>query len=307
MPNLTTSTSVDNFLQATSQSGMREALGSVPTLGANTFTGLNVFPSGLWAHIGNDNGVSIGYFAGGTYSSNTSDQIAIGFFAGAGSTTAGSTSSVRIGRHAGYASIGPQQVCVGHAAGQYAYSSNNSVIIGYLAARNPSMTALHYTFSSVIIGHETALNGVNNQTATIIGAQAGRAATNSVGSTIIGYAAGQNATNSAASVMLGNYAGWNSTNAVNSVLIGNRAGYSLSRSHSLVIESNPSFSDAGTSGLLYGEFDSRLLRFNATSMGFFGATPTTRPNITGSSGGNVALQSLLSGLSSVGLITNSTS
>ena len=42
------------------------------------------------------------------------------------------------------------------------------------------------------------------------------------------------------------------------------------------------------------------------NMGFFGTTATTKPNITGSRGGNAALASLLTGLASLGLITDST-
>lgn len=41
-------------------------------------------------------------------------------------------------------------------------------------------------------------------------------------------------------------------------------------------------------------------------VGFFGATPTTKPTITGSRGGNAALASLLTQLAALGLITNST-
>ena len=42
-------------------------------------------------------------------------------------------------------------------------------------------------------------------------------------------------------------------------------------------------------------------------IGFWGATPVTRPTVTGSRGGNAALASLLTALANEGLITNSTS
>lgn len=42
-------------------------------------------------------------------------------------------------------------------------------------------------------------------------------------------------------------------------------------------------------------------------LGFFGATPGTRPTVTGSRGGNAALQSLLAALANLGLITDSSS
>lgn len=52
----------------------------------------------------------------------------------------------------------------------------------------------------------------------------------------------------------------------------------------------------------------RHLTFKADGgLGFFGAGGTTRPTVTGSRGGNAALASLLTALSNLGLITDSTS
>lgn len=51
------------------------------------------------------------------------------------------------------------------------------------------------------------------------------------------------------------------------------------------------------------------VRFGSTTaqkQAFWGATPTTRPTVTGSRGGNAALASLLTQLATVGLITDST-
>lgn len=49
-----------------------------------------------------------------------------------------------------------------------------------------------------------------------------------------------------------------------------------------------------------------FLSFRDSAMGFFGSAGTSRPNITGSRGGNVALANLLSALATLGLITDST-
>ena len=46
---------------------------------------------------------------------------------------------------------------------------------------------------------------------------------------------------------------------------------------------------------------------NSTGIGFYGSTPVARPVVTGSKGGNAALTSLLTALSDLGLIANSTS
>jgi hypothetical protein len=44
----------------------------------------------------------------------------------------------------------------------------------------------------------------------------------------------------------------------------------------------------------------------AVSMGFYGATPIAKPTVSGSRGGNAALDSLLTALANLGFITNST-
>jgi hypothetical protein len=51
---------------------------------------------------------------------------------------------------------------------------------------------------------------------------------------------------------------------------------------------------------------SLALRHLGTTLGFYGATATTKPAVTGSRGGNAALASLLTGLATLGLITDST-
>ena len=44
----------------------------------------------------------------------------------------------------------------------------------------------------------------------------------------------------------------------------------------------------------------------SASLGFFNATPITKPTVTGSKGGNVALASLITALANLGLLTDST-
>lgn len=53
---------------------------------------------------------------------------------------------------------------------------------------------------------------------------------------------------------------------------------------------------------IWGELD-----HDGSTVGFYGATPQSKPTVTGSRGGNAALTSLLTALSNLGLITNSTS
>jgi hypothetical protein len=50
-----------------------------------------------------------------------------------------------------------------------------------------------------------------------------------------------------------------------------------------------------------------ILSHEGSFVGFYNATPTGKPTVTGSRGGNAALTSLLTSLATQGLITNSTS
>ena len=65
--------------------------------------------------------------------------------------------------------------------------------------------------------------------------------------------------------------------------------------------------DANTSDIKFQiDIDDDEVSIPATNIGFFNATPTTVQTITGSTGGNVALQNLLVGLENLGLIIDST-
>lgn len=48
-----------------------------------------------------------------------------------------------------------------------------------------------------------------------------------------------------------------------------------------------------------------IARNSADTLGFYAATPVAKPTVTGSKGGNAALASLLTALSSLGLVTDS--
>lgn len=79
--------------------------------------------------------------------------------------------------------------------------------------------------------------------------------------------------------------------------------------------STPNYSnqnDTDTGMYLAGSDDLRLVsggtvrvQANATGLGFFAATPVAQPDVTGSTGGNAALQNLLTALANLGLITDS--
>lgn len=62
----------------------------------------------------------------------------------------------------------------------------------------------------------------------------------------------------------------------------------------------------GTAGT-FRDMKLRNIELTGTLLGFYGATPATKPTATGSRGGNAALASLLTQLATLGLITDSTS
>lgn len=67
---------------------------------------------------------------------------------------------------------------------------------------------------------------------------------------------------------------------------------------------------AGTGVLYGGNFASAAFQWRHSGgpqIGFYGASPVSKPTVTGSRGGNAALQSLLTQLATLGLITDSTS
>lgn len=235
--------------------------GDVTSNGANTFTALNTFTGGLESYLGTDNeGVYLGLGAG---QNDRTGSVNVGYLAGYDTT--GTSWAVFVGRHAGQYFTGGNSVNVGHAAGQYAGENGDagsSVNIGYLAGRNTLRNTPHNHFSSVAIGYGAAEKTKSSQTGVFIGSYAGSITNESIGAVNIGWQAGGAATSSRDSVMIGNEAGRNATAGQYSVLIGSNAGKNLSANRSLVIDGDPVYSAAGTTGLIYGEFGNRVLTVN---------------------------------------------
>lgn len=215
---------------------------------ANTWTGLNQFTGGLESYWGNvtNNGAVLGLNAGIT--SVSADPVAIGFFAVGGAVAPGA-SVIGVGRHAGYAAKGGNWVAIGHAAGQYAHTADNAVMIGYLAGRNSSQQSSFSIWDSVMIGHNAGAQADSAAISVMIGADAGLNASSAVGAVMLGYSAGSSA-----------------TTATNAVFIGRQAGSALtSGANRLIIDGNVDYSTT-TTGLIYGEFDNRKATLNGRTV-----------------------------------------
>ena len=242
---------------------------------AATVTALYQFSSGLEAYAGTRAGVCIGQSAGGNPTTNTDDSINIGFAAGGNAgASSGSAQAIRIGRHAGYDSVGSNSVCLGHAAGQYAYSAASAVLIGYEAGRNPNQDEAFICTNAVVIGYLAGQDGISIP-----------------GVVFIGHSAGEGAEDATGAVIIGDGAGSGATNCRNSVLIGAGAGSALSRNNTLVIDSDATAAPGGNTGLIYGEFDTRWLKING---GFGGAVQAL------SGAGAVNLTTLTTNVTSTG-------
>ena len=80
---------------------------------------------------------------------------------------------------------------------------------------------------------------------------------------------------------------------------------------------DPTFLVTATGGISLGDgsgapdihltYASGGLKVDSSALGFFNTTPTSKPTVTGSRGGNAALASLLTALANLGLITDSSS
>jgi len=149
-----------------------------------------------------------------------------------------------------------------------------SIMIGYLAGNQT------VPYRSLSIGNVTGAaqdatflgNGAGGNTlggpsaSVMIGKDAGNFSTHAIESVIVGSSAGLRSVNSSNSVFIGTGSGLAATNADHSVYIGDRCGYWLNKANVLQIETILEYATNVTgTGLIYGEFDTRILIFNATN------------------------------------------
>lgn len=185
--------------------------------------------------------------------------------------------------------------------------NSNGVSIGTYITPSLSSSSVSIGWKSGGIGDALSIGNV------AVGHLAGSGMTTANDNTFSGYFAGKKYTTGGYNVCIGSMAGSGTGGVASSgnVFIGNRAGMDETGSNKLIIDAvigNVSHND--TESLIYGDFASSVasqkLRFNCGYMGFYGTAPIVKPTITGSKGGNAALASLLTQLSNLGLITDST-
>ncbi len=251
--------------------------------------------------IGHESGKGINFgrynlafgFQAGKNLNNGGSNVFIGYQSGLNNTTGSGNTfignvsgknnidgnwNVYIGDSAGYNNVnGFFNVFIGYQAGKN-YTLNNSTFIG-TASGFLCSTGTDNTF----IGNSTGFYTINGNENTFVGTLAG--VTNSSGhkNTIIGTASGRNLdihtgrpyhenvfvgayiansinSNANFNTIIGTYAGNKLSYGSRNVFIGYKAGYNETGSNKLYISN----SDVdNTNALIYGEFDNKILRYNA--------------------------------------------
>lgn len=179
---------------------------------------------------------------------------------------------ISIGHDAGYSLTGDESntITIGNSAGYNLTDETSSVIaIGSSALQTGGEIEHSVAVGSSALGRSTG----NNNTA--VGSQAGRGATGFSGglNSFYGASSGLNALGSS-NVMVGSYTGYNASGS-NSVLLGSRAGFNATGSNNIMLGYHAGYNETGSnklyiansdtsSPLIYGAFDSSLLRVNGT-------------------------------------------
>ena len=159
-------------------------------------------------------------------------------------------------------------VVIGYGAGTYANASNNT-FIGYRSGLG--VDSLTTGDNNTAVGYDTLYTLTTGTQNTIFGGYAATILEDGSYNTIIGYQSGFFNTGGTYNVMLGFQSGYNNEGNLN-VFIGNQAGYNEVYNNKLYISNSNADS---TGALIYGEFDTPLLRINA---------PLIVPTISGNVG-----------------------
>ncbi len=255
------------------ESGWYSGYGTTSDPSNNTFIG---YQTGKYNQTGQFN-TYIGYQAG--YSQATSpwgsgnNNVYLGYKSGFGNTSG--YDNIFLGSIAGQLNTsGHDNVFLGNTAGNGNLTGYYNVYIGSDAGK--VATNANY---NAFIGYQAGLSTTTGGFNAMVGYEAGAANTTGVNNSYLGYSAGLTSTgthntyigaesgyNSGAgdhNVYLGTSTGREATGDYN-VFIGYGAGFSKAGSNKLCIANSFSWvDDYSTRSLIYGEFDTKKLRFNA--------------------------------------------
>ena len=125
--------------------------------------------------------------------------------------------------------------------------------------------------NNVFLGHQSGYSNITGGANVFLGYNTGYYNTSGTDNTFLGFGAGKNNENGNRNVSIGSRAGYNNLEGIQNVFLGYLAGYNETGSNKLYI------SNSDTSNpLVYGEFDTKELKFNANKVGIgpdFGSFP----------------------------------
>lgn len=211
-----------------------------------------------------DHRVTIG--SGGVGQSDAGNDSVVNIGYSAGQAAADDVFSVHIGRDAGnqaghLGGNATNAVDVGHAAGEFSFANQQAVEIGYLTRQNPTQIAGTSDSNGVFIGSSAGISMVLGLGAVVVGHDSGKNAASCFPCIMVGPNVGNGTGTLDESIFIGDTAG-GSANSSGSVFIGTQAGNTWNANNKLCIDSNTTFSPAGTTCLISGDFSARLLTFN---------------------------------------------
>jgi hypothetical protein len=186
-------------------------------------------------------------------------------FAGSGQAWAGSEGdthyNVWYGLEAGSAGMtGSYNSFFGRWAGNVNSSGDNNTFIGYRAGYE-NTTGTGNSF----IGDAAGYHNSSGQYNSFLGYGAGQSNTTSSHNSFIGYLSGNHNTTGHHNSFIGNYSGYSNITGTNNVFIGVGAGYNETGSNKLYIDNCSNSATPCTSEpLIYGEFDSRMVRVDGS-------------------------------------------
>jgi len=200
--------------------------------------------------------VRMGYEAGKNARGN--NNTLIGFQAGYSVSMSNAAANIFIGDKAGLNNNGGYDTIVFN--GQQVIQSwgGNNVCIGYYSGRNISGTSFPDGNNNVFLGNFSGWNTTTASNNTILGSYAGQANVTGSSNVFVGKNSGYNSNNNN-NVYVGYEAGYSNTSGSGNVFIGRMAGKDEMGSNKLYISNSSS-----SSPLIYGDFNSGLLKINGT-------------------------------------------
>lgn len=171
----------------------------------------------------------------------------------AGSNVSGTKFSTFIGYEAGrYDTASSYNTFVGSRAGFWSRKNMYNTYIGFGAGYNNTVGN-----SNTCIGYNASFNSNGSSDNTMVGTRTGYNNTTGGNNTFMGYEAGYSIRSGGNNTFIGYQAGYSTNLQVGNVFIGHKAGYHETDNYKLFIDNSDT-----SNPLIYGEFDSNLLRFN---------------------------------------------